>query len=194
MSRVADSGRCACKICGLTRPRTRRRPWPPARTTWASSSLVVRGGSPPQAAADVSAGRGRRAGLRRLRRAIGGRDPRGVSRAAGLAGRPAARRPTAPRTRRGFAPKGSRVWRVARLAGTGRSRASCASSRSRRTRSWSSPGLPHAAGGTGIALDLALARRGPDAGSPDATMVLAGGLTPETVAAAVALVRPTSWM
>jgi phosphoribosylanthranilate isomerase len=51
------------------------------------------------------------------------------------------------------------------------------------------PRVPHAAGGSGVSLDLAVAReaRGRLAG---ATMVLAGGLTPETVAAAVALVRP----
>ena len=51
------------------------------------------------------------------------------------------------------------------------------------------PRVPHAAGGTGVSLDLAVAReaRGRLAG---ATMVLAGGLTAETVAGAVALVRP----
>jgi phosphoribosylanthranilate isomerase len=51
------------------------------------------------------------------------------------------------------------------------------------------PLVAHASGGTGVSLDLAVAReaRGRLAG---ATMVLAGGLTPETVGAAVALVRP----
>lgn len=51
------------------------------------------------------------------------------------------------------------------------------------------PLVPHAAGGSGVSLDLAVAReaRSRLAG---ATMVLAGGLTPETVGAAVALVRP----
>jgi phosphoribosylanthranilate isomerase len=51
------------------------------------------------------------------------------------------------------------------------------------------PRVPHAQGGAGVPLDLALAiearRR-----LPDARMALAGGLTPETVAHAVALVRP----
>jgi len=51
------------------------------------------------------------------------------------------------------------------------------------------PWAAHATGGTGIALDHALAREA-RARLADATMVLAGGLTPETVAAAVALVRP----
>ncbi len=51
------------------------------------------------------------------------------------------------------------------------------------------PLVAHVAGGAGVSLDLAVAReaRGRLAG---ATMALAGGLTPETVGAAVALVRP----
>jgi len=51
------------------------------------------------------------------------------------------------------------------------------------------PLVPHVAGGSGVSLDLAVAReaRGRLAGI---TMVLAGGLKPETVAAAAALVRP----
>jgi phosphoribosylanthranilate isomerase len=51
------------------------------------------------------------------------------------------------------------------------------------------PRVPHRQGGAGVALDLALAveARRRLAGR---TMVLAGGLTPATVAAAVALVQP----
>jgi phosphoribosylanthranilate isomerase len=51
------------------------------------------------------------------------------------------------------------------------------------------PRVPCAAGGAGVALDLAVAReaRSRLAG---ATMVLAGGLRPDTVGEAVALVRP----
>lgn len=51
------------------------------------------------------------------------------------------------------------------------------------------PRAPHAEGGAGISLDLAVAReaRSRLAGQ---TMVLAGGLTPSTVSRAVALVRP----
>jgi phosphoribosylanthranilate isomerase len=51
------------------------------------------------------------------------------------------------------------------------------------------PWLPSARGGAGVPLDLAVAReaRGHLAGHP---MALAGGLTPDTVAEALALVRP----
>lgn len=51
------------------------------------------------------------------------------------------------------------------------------------------PKVSHARGGTGVPLDLAVAReaRGRLAGHP---MALAGGLTPDTVAAALDFVRP----
>ncbi len=51
------------------------------------------------------------------------------------------------------------------------------------------PLVPHAAGGSGVSLDLAVAReaRSRLAGQ---VMVLAGGLTPDTVGAAAAIVRP----
>jgi phosphoribosylanthranilate isomerase len=51
------------------------------------------------------------------------------------------------------------------------------------------PRIPHSRGGAGVPLDLAVAReaRGRLAGHP---MALAGGLTPETVTEALALVRP----
>jgi phosphoribosylanthranilate isomerase len=51
------------------------------------------------------------------------------------------------------------------------------------------PRVPHAAGGTGVSLDLAVAREA-RARLAGARMVLAGGLTAATVAGAAALVRP----
>jgi len=51
------------------------------------------------------------------------------------------------------------------------------------------PLVAHAAGGTGVSLDLAVAREARNR-LAGASMVLAGGLTPATVGAAVALVRP----
>ncbi len=51
------------------------------------------------------------------------------------------------------------------------------------------PRVPHVAGGSGVALDPALAREA-RARLAGHTMVLAGGLTPATVADAAALVRP----
>jgi phosphoribosylanthranilate isomerase len=51
------------------------------------------------------------------------------------------------------------------------------------------PHVPHALGGAGVSLDLAVAREA-RARLAGATMVLAGGLTPESVAEALGLVRP----
>jgi phosphoribosylanthranilate isomerase len=51
------------------------------------------------------------------------------------------------------------------------------------------PRVAHAAGGTGVSLDLAVAREA-RARLAGCRMVLAGGLTPASVGAAVALVRP----
>ena len=111
-----------------------------------------------------------------------------ISRAAGLAGAQlhgAYRREDAARLRA----EGLRVWRVVRLAGPDGPRRSCARPRWTRTPCWSSPGCRTPTGGSGVALDLALAREA-RARLAGGAMVLAGGLTPETVAAAVALVRP----
>ena len=51
------------------------------------------------------------------------------------------------------------------------------------------PHVQHALGGAGVSLDLAVAREA-RARLAGATMVLAGGLTPESVAEALGLVRP----
>jgi phosphoribosylanthranilate isomerase len=51
------------------------------------------------------------------------------------------------------------------------------------------PRVPHAAGGAGVSLDLAVAREARSR-LVGFRMVLAGGLVPDTVGEAVALVRP----
>lgn len=80
------------------------------------------------------------------------------------------------------------VWRVVRIAGPGDlDRLAEAGTDSDAV--LVEPRVEHARGGAGVALDLAVAREARDR-LAGAVMVLAGGLTPGTVARAVALVRP----
>lgn len=184
---MADNSRpVRAKICGLTRP-------PDAAAAVAAGADylgVVFAGGPRQvtvpAAAEVSAAAGRvpvfgvfgEQSVDEILR---------ISRAAALAGAQlhgAYRREDATRLRA----EGLRVWRVVRLAGPQdldvlRESAVEADAVLVERR------VAHAAGGTGIPLDLALAREARTR-LAGAAMVLAGGLTPGTVAAAVALVRP----
>ena len=110
-----------------------------------------------------------------------------LSRAAGLTGAQlhgAYRREDATRLRT----EGLRVWRVVRIAAPADlDRLAEASDDADAV--LVEPRVEHAVGGAGVSLDLAVAReaRGRLAG---VTMVLAGGLTPGSVAEAVALVRP----
>ncbi len=80
------------------------------------------------------------------------------------------------------------VWRVVRVA-TGADLDRLAEHADDADAVLVEPRVPHAEGGAGVALDLGWAAQARErlAGTP---MVLAGGLTPETVGAAVALVRP----
>ena len=110
-----------------------------------------------------------------------------VTRAAGLAGAQLHgpyRRQDAARLRA----EGLLVWRVVRIAAPDDLDTLSESVRDADA-VLVEPLVGHAGGGAGVSLDLAVAReaRGRLAG---ATMVLAGGLRVETVAAAVALVRP----
>jgi phosphoribosylanthranilate isomerase len=83
---------------------------------------------------------------------------------------------------------GLRVWRVVRLAAQGDlDLLDDATSESDAVHV--EPMVPHAAGGSGVSLDRSLARAA-RARLTGHVMVLAGGLTPATVAQAVALVRP----
>jgi phosphoribosylanthranilate isomerase len=83
---------------------------------------------------------------------------------------------------------GLRVWRVVRIAAPA-DLDRLAEAAHEADAVLVEPHVPHASGGAGVPLDLAIAReaRGRLAG---AAMVLAGGLSPETVAMAVGLVRP----
>jgi phosphoribosylanthranilate isomerase len=184
---VPGSGRPSrVKICGLTRPQDAAS----AAAAGAAYLGVVFAGGPRRVTADVAV---------EVRAAAGGVPVFGVygdqsvdeilrvSRAAGLAGAQLHgpyRRQDAARLRA----EGLLVWRVVRIAAPDDLDALSESVRDADA-VLVEPLVPHAAGGTGVSLDLAVAReaRGRLAG---ATMVLAGGLTPETVAAAVALVRP----
>lgn len=110
-----------------------------------------------------------------------------VSRVAGLAGAQlhgAYRREDAARLRAA----GLLVWRVVRIAAPG-DLDRLAETSVDADAVLVEPRVEHALGGAGVSLDLAVAReaRGRLAG---VTMVLAGGLTPGSVAQAVALVRP----
>jgi phosphoribosylanthranilate isomerase len=183
---VADNGRpVRAKICGLTRAQDAA----VAVAAGADYLGVVFAGGPRRVTAQAA----------EVRAAAGGVPVFGVfgeqavdeilriSRAAGLAGAQlhgTYRPEDAARLRA----EGLRVWRVVRLAGPddlGLLRESAAEADAVLVE----PRVAHATGGTGIALDQALAceARTRLAG---ATMVLAGGLTHKTVAAAVALVRP----
>lgn len=84
--------------------------------------------------------------------------------------------------------EGLRVWQVVRLADRA-DLAQLGEALRNADAVLVEPRVPHAAGGTGTRLDLALAQAA-RVRLAGATMVLAGGLTPESVAAAMALVRP----
>ena len=174
------------KICGLTRPSDAAA----AVAAGAAYLGVIFAGGPRLVTESQAAA---------VREAAGGVPVLGVygdqtverivalSRAAGLAGAQlhgAARREDAARLRA----EGLLVWRVVRIAAPGDlDRLAEASADAEAV--LVEPRVEHALGGAGVSLDLAVAREARSR-LVGITMVLAGGLTPGTVAEAVALVRP----
>lgn len=174
------------KICGLTRPEDA------AAAVSAGATylgVVFAGGprlvTPARARAVVGA-----AGGRPVFGVFGSEPPEEVLRIrdlTGLAGAQLHGAHTADAARR-LRRHGMLVWRVVRLAGEEdlrRLKGAAAGADAVLVE----PRVPHAAGGAGVALglDLAVAARARLAGC---RMVLAGGLAPETVGRAVALVGP----
>lgn len=174
------------KICGLTRPGDAAA----AVAAGAAYLGVVFAGGPRRVTADSAAA---------VRAAANGVPVLGVfggqagdeilrlSRAVGLAG--AQLHGDYPRAEAArLRAEGLLVWRVVRIA-TPADLDALADAARDADAVLVEPRVPHVAGGAGVALDLAVAReaRSRLAG---ATMVLAGGLRPDTVAEAVALVRP----
>jgi phosphoribosylanthranilate isomerase len=178
--------RVRAKVCGLTRPEDAAT----AAEAGASFLGVVFAGGPrlvtPAQAAEVTAAAN---GVPVL--GVYGtqsvEDILRISRAAGLSGaqlhgpypRAAAARLRA---------EGLEVWRVVRIA-TPDGLDALADAVRDADAVLVEPHVPHALGGAGVSLDLAVAREA-RARLAGATMVLAGGLTPESVAEALGLVRP----
>jgi len=174
------------KICGLTRPADA------AAAAAAGASylgVVFAGGPRVVSAAAAAAVRAAGAGVP-VFGVFGEQSVENilhVSREAGLSGAQlhgAYRRDDAARLRA----EGLVVWRVVRIASPDDLDTLAEAARDADA-VLVEPRVPHASGGSGVSLDLAVAReaRSRLAGT---TMVLAGGLVPATVAQAVALVRP----
>lgn len=183
---LASTGLVRVKICGLTRPEDAEA----AAAAGAAFLGVVFAGGPRRVTASAAAG---------VRAAAPGVPVFGVysrqsvdeilrlTEAAGLSGAQLHgdyAREDAARLRGA----GLLVWRVVRIAAPEDLDALTEAVRDADA-VLVEPRVPHAAGGTGVSLDLAVAReaRARLAGSD---MVLAGGLTPGTVAEAISLVRP----
>jgi phosphoribosylanthranilate isomerase len=178
--------RVRAKICGLTRPADAGA----AADAGASFLGVVFAGGPrvvtPEQAAEVTAA-ANGVPVFGVYGTQSVEDILRISRTAGLSGAQLHgpySRAAAVRLRA----EGIEVWRVVRIAAPGDLDALSDATRDADA-VLVEPHVPHAPGGAGVSLDLAVAREA-RARLAGTTMVLAGGLTPENVAEAVALVRP----
>jgi phosphoribosylanthranilate isomerase len=184
---MADNGRpVRAKICGLTRAQDAV----VAVAAGADYLGVVFAGGPRHVTAQAAAEVTRAAGVVPVFGVFGEQsvdEILRIARAAALAGAQlhgTYRREDAARLRA----EGLRVWRVARLAGP-EDLGLLPEAAVDADAVLVEPQVAHVTGGSGVALDLVLAGEA-RARLAAGAMVLAGGLTPETVAAAVALVRP----
>ena len=174
------------KICGLIRPEDGAAA---AQAGAGYLGVVFAGGprvaTPSQAAAVVAAAQGVPVlgvfGRQSVSQSFEFRDQSGVAGAQLHGPYP---REAAARLRE----EGLLVWRVTRIAGS-EELDSLPEVTEDADAVLVEPRVAHALGGTGVSLDLAVAREA-RARLSGRTMVLAGGLTPATVGAAVALVRP----
>jgi phosphoribosylanthranilate isomerase len=178
--------RVRAKICGLTRPADAGA----AADAGASFLGVVFAGGPrvvtPEQAAEVTAA-ANGVPIFGVYATQSVEDILRISRAAGLSGAQlhgSYSRAAAARLRA----EGIEVWRVVRIAASGDLDALSDATRDADA-VLVEPHVLHAPGGAGVSLDLAVAREA-RARLAGTSMVLAGGLTPENVAEAVALVRP----
>jgi phosphoribosylanthranilate isomerase len=183
---MAVSPRSRVKICGLTRAEDAAA----AVAAGAAYLGVVFAGGPRQVSAQAAAEVSTAAGGVPVFGVYGDQSVEEIlrlTRAAGLAGAQLHgpyRRADAARLRS----EGLEVWRVVRIARPDHLDALVESVLDADA-VLVEPLVAHAAGGTGVSLDLAVAREARNR-LAGAAMVLAGGLTPATVGAAVALVRP----
>ena len=174
------------KICGLTRPEDARA----SAEAGAAFLGVVFAGGPRLVTPSQAAGIAAAAGGLPVLGVFGSQSPDEIlriTRAGGLAGAQL-HGEYGPDAARRLRREGLLVWRVVRIA-TPADLDRLEEAALEADAVLVEPRVAHAAGGTGVSLDLDVAREA-RARLAGARMVLAGGLTAETVGTAAALVRP----
>ncbi len=178
--------RARVKICGLTRPEDAAA----AVTAGASYLGVVFAGGPRRVAAERAAEIVDSAGTVPVFGVYGRQSVEEILRISDLAGLRGAQLhgPYGHSAAAALRQHGLQVWRVVRIA-ISADLDGFDPANSEDDAVLVEPLVPHIDGGAGVSLDLAVAREA-RARLAGRTMVLAGGLTAETVGEAVALVRP----